>query len=169
MLPSRIYMVKYKKQYLGHCSDNRSVVFGFIKESDALTLSKHMKFENSTKKVDDYTYLLPKKSQVKLKRPIDLQKLKIVQADALVTRVEFAANNVVLNLIDEIKGESQGIKLISNFTLDVDLDASILIDRLNGLYKDEVFDITTYLQEDDAEEGEDGADGDSGDEYDLTI
>ena len=143
MLPSRVFLIKYKKNYLGHTCVHTNV-FGFIKEIDADKVTSFLKFDTQIKKIDDFSYVISKKS--KLKRPLDMNQLSLIQADPLVTHLEFAINNVKLDLIDEVTSNQQGLTLTSNFNLDVELDQSFMIDRLNALYKDEPYELINYME-----------------------
>ena len=145
LLPNRVFLIKYKTNYLGHTTrELKTNVLGFIKECDAISVSKFLKFDTVTHKIDDFSYLITKKSR--LKKPLDLRKLDIIQADPLITRVEFALDNVHLELIDEIRSDSRGITLTSNYNIDLDLDNLYMVDRLNALIKDEPYELSQYLE-----------------------
>jgi hypothetical protein len=158
LLPNRIFLIRHKRNYFGYTSDIQihtcdlktythdlqTNIFGFIKESDVDKVSKVIKFDTTTQKVDNYNYVISKKT--KLKKPIDFRHFEIIESDPLVTAMEFALNNVTLDLIDEVTSNHQGLTLTSNYNLDIDLNSSFVIDKLNALYKNEPYDLSHYLE-----------------------
>ena len=51
MLPSRVFLIKYKKNYLGHTCVHTNV-FGFIKEIDADKVTSFLKFDTQIKNLN---------------------------------------------------------------------------------------------------------------------
>lgn len=155
LLPNRVLLIKYKNNYLGHTCDLQTNIFGFIRETDVDKVSKFIKYDTITQKVDNYHYMICKKT--KLKKPIDFRNFEIIESDSLATTMEFALNNVNLDLIDEVISNEQGLILISHYNLDIDLNSSFIVDKLNALYKNEPYDLSHYLERNGQEPNDFGA------------
>jgi hypothetical protein len=149
-MPSRMFMIKYKQKYLGHLAEKKSIVFGFVKNNHVNTVRKYLKFDGMTTKLNDYTYTLSAQ-KMSLKRPIDLRQMQIIECDPLETCIELELNNVELKLVDEvIPGENQ-LKLISNFTMNVDIDISVKLEKLDATFEGREFRILDEINSDDIE------------------
>lgn len=149
-MPSRMFMIKYKQNYLGHSAEKKSIVFGFVKNNHVKMVRKYLKFDGMTSKVNDYTYTLSAQ-KMSLKRPLDVRQMQIIECDPLETCIEFELNNVELKLVDEVIPSENHLKLISNFSMNIEIDPSVKVEKLDATFEGREFNILDGINSDDIE------------------
>lgn len=141
LMPSKVSLIKYKKNYIG-CLDNnyqRSVVFGFINQEHVKIVRNFLKYETTQiKKIDDHTFVISDKN-LKFKKPLNRKELCIIKHESINTHLHMELNNIELKLIDIINQDNGVIKLISNFKMEIEIDNSLRLESLFANIEGEIF------------------------------
>lgn len=140
LMPSKIYMIKCDKGVLGHATGRSSVVFGFLKADHVKTAQNHLKYGGITSKIDDDTFaiMIPKKNQ---RNQINQGTMQIYECDPLEACINMEINNIKVKLVDELVSSQKKLKLICNFKIDIDIDQSVVVEKLNATFEGNDFDV----------------------------
>lgn len=137
LMPSKISLIKYKQNYIGYLNNNislnnKSVVFGFIKQEHAKNVKNFLKYEVKINKSNDNLYSIS--NNIKLRKPINRTELSVKNFDPLKAYIYMELNNIELKLIDEIKIEpATKMLLISNFEItNIEIDINLRMESLNS-------------------------------------
>jgi hypothetical protein len=135
LMPSKISLIKYKQNYVGYLNNNidqKSVVFGFIKQEHVKKIKNFLKYEVKINKSNDNLYSIS--NNIKLRKPINRKELLIKNYEPIEAYVHMELNNIELRLIDDIKIENEyKILLISNFDVNnIEIDDNLRLESLNA-------------------------------------
>jgi hypothetical protein len=77
--------------------------------------------------------------------------MQIIECDPLETCIEFELNNVELKLVDEVIPSENHLKLISNFSMNIEIDPSVKVEKLDATFEGREFNILDGINSDDIE------------------
>lgn len=142
MLPSRIFTLYNSKAntFLGHASNKKTYVFGFIDHEHAQMIKRVMKYDNGqVERIEDDKYIIKSNPKKRVLKPLD-RKNTIIQrftVDSIIIYV--ASHNVDFKLIDSIEEyDNNDLVLKSNFYINCDLEVDLDVKKniLQNLYLD---------------------------------
>ena len=140
MLPTKLYMIRYKASYLGHISNDigktRSNVIGFTCKTEADKIRDRIKFDTQIKKVNN-DYIIS--SNIDTKRPHRLVQKKYLNTEEVkpyVAYINCSLNNLDLAIVTNIEYQ-RNYTILSADVIGLalsNIEDHVYIDKLNYLF-----------------------------------
>lgn len=153
MYPTRIYLLKYKKSFLG----KNNQVFGFIKSTSAKTVCDKILYENNVivtqqgkNKYRIKCVPTTQEREKKFIKPVSKSQLKVISQETTICSFFTSINNINLTLIDDVNVQQDGnIEMHSNFSIEnvVPIDIDDIKFHLEQVYNGDKINYTEELHE----------------------
>lgn len=136
-MTSKLYLLSYKRQYLGYISDypDRCKVFAFTSKPAAEQTKSRIQYEQSVCKIDSHVYRIKQTYDNKTcKKPLNKLQCCIHEHDIYDIFRDCTENNVELLMIDEIISSNNDYKLFCSCRMFA--EKVNFVEKLNSLFED---------------------------------
>lgn len=138
---SKVYLLSYKKQYLGYISDHpdRCKVFAFTSRRAAESTRNRIQYENCVCKIEPHAYRIKQTYDNKTyRKPVNKLECLIQEHDTDEFFKGCVGCNVELLVIDEVVAHTQDYRLICNCRMYVEkTDHQQFVEKLNSLLREQ--------------------------------